>query len=100
MSVDPAHLIASGEKTLPTLKGGDVVFNNNFAQVDEFSRLTGGVATLFVRDGDSFFRVTTSVKNNKEGVRERHRLDEASSLPTAARGAALRARPRCSARTT
>ena len=68
MSVDPAHLIASGEKTLPTLKGGDVVFNNNFAQVDEFSRLTGGVATLFVRDGDSFFRVTTSVKN-KEGVR-------------------------------
>ncbi|MBL0285629.1 MAG: Cache 3/Cache 2 fusion domain-containing protein [Zoogloea sp.] len=45
MSVDPAHLIASGEKTLPTLKGGDVVFNNNFAQVDEFSRLTGGVAT-------------------------------------------------------
>lgn len=68
MSVDPAHPVASGEKTLPALKGGDVVFNNNFAQVDEFSRLTGGVATLFVRDGDNFFRVTTSVKN-KDGAR-------------------------------
>ncbi|WP_300437230.1 methyl-accepting chemotaxis protein [Zoogloea sp.] len=68
MSVDPAHSVASGEKTLPALKGGDVVFNNNFAQVDEFSRLTGGVATLFVRDGDNFFRVTTSVKN-KGGAR-------------------------------
>lgn len=68
MSIDAAHPVSAGEKTLPALKGGDVVFNNNFAQVDEFSRVTGGVATLFVREGDNFFRVTTSVKN-KEGAR-------------------------------
>lgn len=68
MSVDPAHPVSTGDKTLPALKGGDVVFNNNFAQVDEFTRVTGGVATLFVRDGDNFFRVATSVKN-KEGGR-------------------------------
>lgn len=68
MSVDSAHPVTSGDKALPALKGGDVVFNNNFAQVDEFSRVTGGVATLFVREGDNFFRVATSVKN-KEGER-------------------------------
>ncbi|MBS0353784.1 MAG: Cache 3/Cache 2 fusion domain-containing protein [Proteobacteria bacterium] len=68
MSVDSMHPVTSGDKALPALKGGDVVFNNNFSQVDEFSRVTGGVATLFVRDGDNFFRVATSVKN-KEGER-------------------------------
>ena len=68
MSVDSAHPVTSGDKALPALKGGDVVFNNNFSQVDEFSRVTGGVATLFVREGDNFFRVATSVKN-KEGER-------------------------------
>ena len=68
MSIDPARPMQSGERPIPTLKGGDVVFNNNFAMVDEFSRLTGGVATLFARDGDNFYRIATSLKN-KAGER-------------------------------
>jgi len=36
--------------------------NDDFALVDEFTKLTGGAATVFLRTGDDFLRVTTSVK--------------------------------------
>jgi methyl-accepting chemotaxis protein-2 (aspartate sensor receptor) len=36
--------------------------NGNFAQVDKFTALTGGVATVFAAKGDDFLRVTTSLK--------------------------------------
>lgn len=35
---------------------------DNFTLVDLFSERTGGVATVFQRDGDDFLRITTSVK--------------------------------------
>jgi methyl-accepting chemotaxis protein len=43
---------------------GDVV-NLNFDKVDEFTRLTGGTATVFVRHKDDFLRVATSLKNEQ-----------------------------------
>ena len=61
--VDTTHPLPAGAITLPALKSGEVVFNNNFTQVDQFSSATGGVATLFVRQGDEFFRVSTSLRN-------------------------------------
>ncbi|MFZ4480156.1 MAG: methyl-accepting chemotaxis protein [Rhodoferax sp.] len=39
-----------------------VPVNNDFGNVDKFNRSTGGVATVFVRKGDDFSRVTTSLK--------------------------------------
>ena len=39
--------------------------NLDFSVVDDFSAATGSVATLFVRSGDDFVRVTTSVKNDQ-----------------------------------
>lgn len=64
-AVDATHAVATGAGQLPALKGGDIVFNNNFALVDQFSAATGGVATLFVRQGEGFFRVSTSLRNPK-----------------------------------
>jgi len=62
-TLDAGHMLATGANPLPVLRGGDTVFNNNFSLVDQFSSATGGVATLFVRQGDDFFRVTTSLRN-------------------------------------
>ncbi|HWV09791.1 methyl-accepting chemotaxis protein [Pseudomonas sp. GD03944] len=46
----------------PVLSLGSAALNNDFAEVDEFKRLTAGVATIFVRDGDDFVRISTSVE--------------------------------------
>ena len=42
-----------------------VLLNDNFGVVDQFSITTGGVATVFVREGDDFVRITTSLRNNQ-----------------------------------
>ncbi|GAA6142272.1 Cache 3/Cache 2 fusion domain-containing protein [Hydrogenophaga sp. 5NK40-0174] len=45
-----------------TLSNQLMVINDNLLDVDEFSANTGGVATVFMRTGDDFLRVTTSLK--------------------------------------
>lgn len=57
LTVGPA---ASG--TEPSLYLDGRRLNGDFTQVDEFTMLTGGAATVFVRTGDDFQRITTSVK--------------------------------------
>ena len=39
--------------------------NGNFTQVDKFSAVNGGVATVFAAKGADFERITTSLKNDK-----------------------------------
>ena len=46
----------------PRLMWGGVDMAGNESAVDQFQRQTGGVATVFMRDGDDFRRVTTSLK--------------------------------------
>ncbi|MDD5247906.1 MAG: Cache 3/Cache 2 fusion domain-containing protein [Rhodocyclaceae bacterium] len=50
---------------VPVLKSGKTVMNQRSDEVDRFGGLTHAVATLFVRKGDDFIRVATSVKNEK-----------------------------------
>ena len=38
--------------------------NNNIDIVENYAKLTGGNATVFMRDGDDFFRITTSLKKS------------------------------------
>ena len=45
----------------PSLYLGSDLLNNNFDKVDEFKQMSGGVATVFVRSGDDFIRVSTSL---------------------------------------
>ncbi|MGE8396378.1 MAG: Cache 3/Cache 2 fusion domain-containing protein [Comamonas sp.] len=46
-----------------TLTNSGAAINANFALVDQFSEDTGGVATVFARQGDDFVRITTSLRN-------------------------------------
>jgi len=46
----------------PALYLGDTLINNNFELVDNLTKIMGGTATLFVRDGQDFVRVSTNVK--------------------------------------
>ncbi|WP_210543156.1 methyl-accepting chemotaxis protein [Rhodoferax sp. PAMC 29310] len=49
-------------KTTSELLSFGLVINNDFSTVDRFSKDTGGVATVFAREGDDFKRITTSLK--------------------------------------
>ena len=54
----------SGKK-VPTLKSNGEVLNLNFQKVDEFTQKTGVNGTIFVKSGDEYIRISTSVKNDK-----------------------------------
>lgn len=62
LSADANALTATGDGSFPTLHGGGVTLNNNVALTDAFTATTGAVATIFVRQGDDFIRVATSLK--------------------------------------
>lgn len=68
LTLDTSVRLPSGETTAPTLQLGGVTLNNAFNEVDEFTQLTAGVATVFARDGEVFRRITTSVKR-QDGAR-------------------------------
>ena len=61
LSVRPDQPVAVAGVQTPALLLAGQVLNNNFAEVDEFREMTAGVATLFVRSGDDFVRVSTSL---------------------------------------
>jgi methyl-accepting chemotaxis protein len=44
------------------LKSWGMLLNDDFAEVDMFHALNGGVATIFMRKGDDFERISTSLK--------------------------------------
>jgi methyl-accepting chemotaxis protein len=58
-------LTLEGSDAAPVLRHGKTeVVNGRTEEVDEFSKQTGSVATVFVRKGDDFLRITTSVKKD------------------------------------
>jgi len=61
-AVNEAKTVAVGDKQAPVLTAGGSVLNLSTAQVDGFTALTGAVATVFVRSGDDFVRIATSLK--------------------------------------
>ena len=60
----------AGEKTVPGLFFGARKVNNNYDVVDEIKKTTGASATIFVKEGDEFVRVSTNVltTEGKRGV--------------------------------
>ncbi|WP_047306603.1 methyl-accepting chemotaxis protein [Pseudomonas fluorescens] len=68
LSLHPEQPVNVAGVQTPGLHLGDVVLNNNFEEVDEFKQMTAGVATLFVRSGDDFIRVSTSL-SKQDGSR-------------------------------
>jgi len=60
----------AGDKTVPAIYFGARKINNNYDAVDEVKKTSGGTATIFVKDGDDFVRVSTNVltPEGKRGV--------------------------------
>jgi len=61
-TVDDKHRVTMAGHTVPALLHDGKVLNNDFSLTDEFSARAHVVATVFVRDGPDFVRVTTSLK--------------------------------------
>jgi len=60
----------AGEKTVPAIFFGARKINNNYDVVDEIKKSSGASATVFVKEGDEFVRVSTNVltPEGKRGV--------------------------------
>jgi hypothetical protein len=58
------------DKTVPALYFGDRKINNNYDVVDAVRKAHGATATVFVKDGDEFVRVSTNVltPDGKRGI--------------------------------
>jgi methyl-accepting chemotaxis protein len=61
-AVDSSKTVAVGEKQTPVITSGSTVINLNTEIVDSFTSVTKAVATVFVRSGEDFVRVSTSLK--------------------------------------
>ncbi|MFJ2538808.1 methyl-accepting chemotaxis protein [Pseudomonas sp. NPDC087614] len=68
LSIHPSEPVTVAGTQTPGLHLGSEVMNNNFKEVDEFQQMTAGVATLFVRSGEDFVRVSTSL-TKQDGTR-------------------------------
>ena len=61
LSVHGDQQIAVAGVQTPALYLGSDLLNNDFDEVDEFKDTSGGVATVFVRSGEDFIRISTSL---------------------------------------
>ena len=67
-TVDEHATVDIAGQAAPLLKNGDTPLNLNFSVPDRFTALTRVYATIFVRSGDDFIRVSTSHKK-EDGTR-------------------------------
>jgi hypothetical protein len=60
----------AGDKSVPGIYFGARRINNNYDVVDEIKKQSGATATIFVKSGDDFIRVSTNVltPEGKRGV--------------------------------
>lgn len=68
LTVDGTRKIPVDGRDAPVVKIGETVLNTDASALDGFTQRTGAAATVFVRDGDDFIRVATTLRN-KDGSR-------------------------------
>jgi methyl-accepting chemotaxis protein len=91
ISVDTTQTRTIQGITVPLLKGGEIELHENNAVPDDFLNRTGAIATLFVRSGDDFVRVATSLRKENGDRAIGTKLDSASpALAPVMRGEAYR----------
>ncbi|AIY40252.1 Methyl-accepting chemotaxis protein I (serine chemoreceptor protein) [Collimonas arenae] len=61
-SIDSSKSVDVAGKPMPLLKNGDDVINMNFSIADRFTGASRAVATVFIKNGDDFTRISTSLK--------------------------------------
>ncbi|WP_039028449.1 methyl-accepting chemotaxis protein [Leclercia adecarboxylata] len=62
LNLDASQTRAINGQNVPLLKGGETELHENNATPDDFLNRTGAISTLFVRSGDDFVRVATSLR--------------------------------------
>jgi methyl-accepting chemotaxis protein-2 (aspartate sensor receptor) len=68
ITLDADKKVDINGKTVPLLKHGEADLNLDFTLPDKFTALTGVTATVFVKSGEDFVRVSTSLKK-EDGAR-------------------------------
>ncbi|HCW48378.1 MAG: Cache 3/Cache 2 fusion domain-containing protein [Mixta calida] len=77
-SRDESARITVGDFSTPTLRAGLKTLNLDEEVVDDFLARTGAIATIFVRDGDDYIRVATSLRKEDGARAMGTRLDRQS----------------------
>ena len=77
-SLDDTQKIAVGAEQAPVLRNGSKTLNMDEALVDDFQRRTGAISTIFVRVGDDYLRVSTSLRKQDGQRAVGTRLDRQS----------------------
>ena len=72
IEIDYSEKIELNGVQTATLKSNGIVLNKNNELIDEFTKITGAVATVFVKQNDDFYRVATSL----------HKLDNSRAVGT------------------
>jgi methyl-accepting chemotaxis protein-2 (aspartate sensor receptor) len=62
LSLDVTRKVLVNGTETPALLDGTTPLNNDLGRVDDFTKVSGAVATVFARSGDDFIRITTSLK--------------------------------------
>ncbi|OON63171.1 chemotaxis protein [Massilia sp. KIM] len=83
--LDTESTTTIGEVALPRLKLDGNPLNLDFSAPDGFTEQTGGNATIFVAQGDDFYRISTSVKKENGQRAVGTMLDRASPAYAALR---------------
>ncbi|KJV48364.1 chemotaxis protein [Pantoea sp. BL1] len=78
-SRDENERIQVGELSTPTLRAGLKTLNLDQIAVDDFLDRTGAVSTIFVRDGEDYVRIATSLKKEDGNRAIGTRLDRSSA---------------------
>lgn len=65
--LDPTRQKEVGKFTVPDLLYNQQEISNTTQLVDDFTKITGAVATIFVKSGEDFIRVTSSLKK-EDGI--------------------------------
>jgi methyl-accepting chemotaxis protein len=68
LSIQADQQIAVAGAQTPALLLNGTALNNDFKEVDDFKKMTAGVATVFVRSGEDFVRISTSL-SKQDGSR-------------------------------
>jgi hypothetical protein len=64
-SLDTETKIRVGDRQVPLLKSGSTIMDGDTGIVDRFHQTTQATCSVFVRSGDDFIRIASSVKDDK-----------------------------------
>ena len=65
LTVDDTQTVSIQGREVPVAKLGGSALSSNPAALDPFTESTGAAATVFVRSGDEFVRISTTLKNQQ-----------------------------------